>query len=166
MAERNGEDFLRLLCSALCCSDFAILRTSVLYGMHPEKQNFATWVLKALSDNNTIKVVGDHYNSPTLADNLAEIVLEVIDRELKGLYHAAGIRRISRFEFALNIAKAFGLDLDLIRRTEMSQLKAWKAKRPRDSSLRVDKIKKEIETDLLGTTEGLNAMKRNWSQTT
>jgi len=36
------------------CKNYAILRTSVLYGWHPWKQNFAT-------------LVEDHYNTPTVA---------------------------------------------------------------------------------------------------
>jgi dTDP-4-dehydrorhamnose reductase len=30
------------------CKDYAILRTSVIYGWHPWKQNFATWMINSL----------------------------------------------------------------------------------------------------------------------
>lgn len=69
-----------------------------------------------------ISVVNDHFNSPTLADNLAEVMLEIINRDLKGLYHAVGSERINRFEFTLKIAETFDLDSSLIKPIKVSEL--------------------------------------------
>lgn len=140
------------------CEDYVIVRTSVLYGWHPWKPNFAKWVIESLREAKRIRVVNDHYNSPTLAENLAEVILEVIDRGLKGLYHTGGRERINRFNFALKIAETFDLDSRLIKPIKMSELGAWVAKRPRDSSLCVDKIQKEVKTKLLNVKEGLRKM--------
>jgi dTDP-4-dehydrorhamnose reductase len=142
------------------CKNHVILRTSVLYGWHPWKQNFATWVINSLKQNKELTVVEDHYNTPTLADNLAEMALEAVQKDLQGLYHASGSERISRYEFAKQIAKEFNLNQSLIKPIKMSQLTAWIAKRPRDSSLNTDKIQKQLKTKPLNITEGLNRMKK------
>ncbi len=147
------------------CKSWAILRTSVLYGLHPEKPNFATWVITTLKEGKTLTIVEDHYNSPTLADNLAEVILETIDKRLEGVYHTAGSDRVSRYEFALKIAETFNFDASLIKPIKMSELKAWTAKRPKDSSLCVDKIQKETTTKLLGVVQGLREMKSQWVKT-
>jgi dTDP-4-dehydrorhamnose reductase len=141
------------------CRNYVILRTSVLYGWHPWKQNFVTWIINTLKQNKEITVVEDHYNTPTLAHNLAEMIFETVQKDLRGLYHASGSQRISRYEFAQKIAKAFDLDSSLIKPIKMNQLKAWIAKRPRDSSLNTDKIQKQLKTKPLNITEGLNRMK-------
>ena len=141
------------------CKNYAILRTSVLYGWHPWKQNFATWIINKLKQQQEITVVEDHYNTPTLADNLAEMAVEVAEKDLRGLYHASGRERISRYEFAKQIAKTFNLNADLIKPVKMSQLTAWIAKRPKDSSLNTGKIQKQLKTKPLNITEGLNKMK-------
>jgi len=142
------------------CKNFAILRTSVLYGWHPFKQNFATWVITQLEQNKEITVVEDHYNTPTLADNLAEMAIEAIQKDLQGVYHACGSERIGRYEFARQIAKAFGLNQSPIRPIKMEQLTAWIAKRPKDSSLNTDKIRSQLEAKPLNITEGLDRMKK------
>ena len=142
------------------CQNYAILRTSVLYGWHPWKQNFATWTINQLKQNKEITVVEDHYNTPTLADNLAEITIEAVQKDLQGIYHVSGSERISRYEFAKQTAKIFNLDQSLIKPIKMSQLTAWVAKRPRDSSLNTDKIQKQLKTKPLNITEGLNRMKK------
>ena len=142
------------------CKNYAILRTSVLFGWHPWKQNFATWIINKLKQQQEITVVEDHYNTPTLADNLAEMAVEIAKNDLRGMYHASGSERISRYEFGKRIARTFNLDPDLIRPVKMSQLTAWIAKRPRDSSLNTDKIHKQLKTKPLNITEGLNKMKQ------
>jgi len=141
------------------CKKYAILRTSVLYGWHPWKQNFVTWVINQLNQNKEIMVVDDHFNTPTLADNLAEMIIEVVQKDISGLYHASGKERISRYNFALKIAKTFSLDTSLIKPVKMNQLTTWIAKRPRDSSLNTEKIQKQLKTKPLNITQGLRKMK-------
>jgi len=142
------------------CQKYFILRTSVLYGWHPWKQNFATWVINQLKQDKEITVAEDHYNTPTLADNLAEITLEAIQKDLQGLYHASGSERVSRYVFAKQIAKAFNLDPNLIKPIKTNQLTTWIAKRPKDSSLNTQKIQKQLKTKPLNITDGLNRMKK------
>ena len=141
------------------CKNCVILRTSVLYGWHPWKQNFAIWTINQLKQNKEITVVEDHYNTPTLVDNLAQIIIEAVQKDLQGLYHASGNERISRYEFARQIAETFHLSPRLIKPIKMSQLTAWIAKRPKDSSLNTDKIQKQLKTKPLNITDGLNRMK-------
>ena len=141
------------------CEDYVIVRTSVLYGWHRWKPNFVTWVITSLKSGKQITVVNDHYNSPTLASNLAEAILEVIEKDLRGLYHISGRERINRFEFALKIAENFDLDSSLVKPIKMNELKVWVAKRPIDSSLCVNKIQKELKVKLLNVEEGLCTMR-------
>jgi dTDP-4-dehydrorhamnose reductase len=75
------------------------------------------------------------------ADNLAELILTLIEKEECGIFHLSGSERISRFDFALKIAKIFDLNTDLIKPIASDQLN-WIAKRPMDSSLDVTKISK------------------------
>jgi dTDP-4-dehydrorhamnose reductase len=137
-----------------------IVRASVLYGWHPCKLNFATWVLKGLREHQTLKVVNDHINSPTFAGNLADAIRTAIERNSRGILHIAGSERVSRFDFARRIAKRFDLDESLLIPVEMRDL-SWIARRPRDSSLNVGKAEKELGIELFGVERGLDEMARS-----
>lgn len=137
-----------------------VMRASVLYGWHPSKLNFVTWVIKGLREHQILRVAKDHVNSPTLVDNLARAIHAAIERGSEGLLHVAGSERISRFDFARRIARAFALDENLLVSVEMGDL-SWAAKRPRDSSLDVAKAQKELGVELLGVNRGLEEMLRN-----
>lgn len=118
----------------------SIGRTSMIYGARPAwgKINFALWVLNKLKNHEEVKIVEDQFGSPTLNTNLASMVLEIVEKELKGVYHLAGGTRISRFDFTIKLADEFGYDQGLIKKIKMDQL-TWKAKRPKDSSLNTKK---------------------------
>ena len=150
----EGERFVREL-----CGDYVIVRTSVLYGWHPNRLNFATWVIDSLKSGMRISVAEDHYNSPTLADNLAEAILKIVEADATGLYHIAGSERISRYDFAMKTAEVFGLDRSLVTPVKMEDLKIWVAKRPRDSSLSMYKARHELKAGLLDVHEGLRQMR-------
>lgn len=140
--------------------NYAIARVSVLYGWHTNF-NFVMWVIDELKKGNEINIVTDEYNSPTYADNAAEAILKLFSENKEGIYHIAGDERISRFDFAKNIAQVFELDETLINPIKSSVL-VRKAKRPMDSSLSVEKAKKDLNMKLLNTREGLKEMKRDY----
>jgi dTDP-4-dehydrorhamnose reductase len=148
----------RIAASAL--PDSLIVRTSVLYGWHPTKLNFATWVMKGLREHQTLRVADDHINSPTFADNLAKAIKRTIEQNSKGTLHIAGKEKVSRFDFARRIAKKFELDEGLLIPVEMKDL-GWIARRPKDSSLNVGKAEKELGIELLGINRGLEEMVRS-----
>jgi len=119
------------------CSDFIIARTSVIYGAN--KKNFATWAIEELRKDNQIKIITDQWVSPTLNQDLAEQIYKLIEKNERGIFHAAGGERISRYDFVIKLAEVFGFDKKLVIPV-ISENMGWIAKRPRDSSLDVSKI--------------------------
>ena len=117
-----------------------IARTCVIYGAKPAsgKVNFVLWLIDRLKNGEGVRIVTDQYITPTLNTNLAKMMLEIAEKELKGVFHLAGATRVSRFEFAEAIADEFGLDKSLISPSKMKDIN-WVAARPRDSSLDTSK---------------------------
>ena len=122
------------------CDNYIIARTSVLYGWHT-RLNFVSWVIHELQKGNKINIVTDQFNSPTLVDDLAEQIITLIERDKRGIFHTAGGERISRYEFVNDIAQIFELDQTLITPVTSDRMN-WIARRPKDSSLAVEKISK------------------------
>lgn len=141
------------------CEDFVVARASVIYGWHPWRVNFVTWIVRSLMEGKRVTVARDHFNSPTFADNLAEVLLRMAERDVSGVFHTAGAERISRFDFAVRVADVFDLDETLISPIKMDELEVWVARRPRDSSLRVDKARETVGVRLLDTVKGLTRMR-------
>lgn len=139
---------------------YCIARGSVVYGAVPAsgKVNFALWLLERLKRGENTSVVIDQWNSPTLNSSLARMVCEVVEKRLTGVFHLAGASRLSRYEFARSLAEVFNLETGLIVPVESAKI-SWIARRPRDSSLNVDKALGMLENKPLRVVSALNEMK-------
>lgn len=109
-----------------------VLRPSVIYG--DASSNFVTWALDELREGNELNIVDDQVSTPTYAPDLAQVCLEVADRELTGVYHAAGPESLSRYEFTVKLAEVGGFDSELISPISTEEL-GQEAPRPAVSSL-------------------------------
>ncbi|MGH9922896.1 MAG: SDR family oxidoreductase, partial [Nitrososphaerales archaeon] len=150
-------------------SSHVIIRPSVVYGWTPletaqtksssgKPMNFALWCVANLSNNQEIKAVTDQYTSPTLADNLAEVILELADSEHNGIYHVSGLSCLNRYKFVLELAQVMGFNTSLVKPTTSDQFKQI-APRPKNSCLDCSKVRRELRTKLLTSEESLKIMK-------
>lgn len=145
--------------------EHCIARASVIYGSTPAagKVNFGLWVLNKLKKNEQVRIVTDQWNSPTLNTNLADMTLEVLERKLTGTFHLSGATRMSRYDFALQIAEKFGLDSNLISPAASDEF-SWSAKRPRDSSLDTAKAQQTLNKNPLKIKQAIEKMKQEMTR--
>jgi len=143
-----------------------IVRPSVIYGSIPAagKENFALWVINNLRNGKSIKIINDNWVSPTLNTNLAEMILEIVERRLTGVYHLSGATPINRYDFTLKIAKEFSLDENLITPVTSKEMK-WAAKRPMNSSLNVSKASSTLRNKPMRIEEALRRLRSELEQT-
>lgn len=155
LTKLEGEKIVKIL------DDWTIARLSVLYGwiLPFQKPNFVTWIIEKLKKNEKINLVTDQFSSPTFVDNCAEALIKILESNRSGIFHTAGKERISRFDFAVKVAKTFDLDEKLITPITTDKLKQI-AKRPADSSLDISNTEKELRFKFYSIYEGLNIMKR------
>lgn len=139
--------------------DYLICRTAVLYGWNKYKLDFITWILNKLHNKENISVVTSQINNATFIKNLAEILLKLIDKDARGIYHTAGDGALSRYEMAIKCAEIFNYDKNLITPVEYIEQKAI---RPKNAGLDISKLKRLIGSELkvLNLADGLEYMKR------
>ena len=80
-----------------------IVRTSGVFGpgaLGRARGNFVELMLRLAASGQTIRVVEDHTASPTFAPWLAARTVDLVDRQLTGVFHAGGGTPISWFAFA------------------------------------------------------------------
>jgi dTDP-4-dehydrorhamnose reductase len=117
----------------------AIARVN-LYGWNAQnKQGLAEWILGQLAAGNIVPGFCDTIFCPILANDLAEVLLAMVGRNLSGLYHVAGSEPVSKYEFARRVALTFGFDPGKVISARMAESKL-KAPRPLNTSLNTGKI--------------------------
>lgn len=153
------------------CASYSILRSSVIYGWTPlevqgsasssgKPMNFALWVLSKLNRGEEIRVVDDQFTSPTLADMLAEVALNVATSNKNEVYHVSGTSCLSRYEFTRKISDVMGYpangkcSIKPVSSNAFVQL----AKRPMNSCLNCEKLQNQFKYDLLDVDRSLAIM--------
>jgi dTDP-4-dehydrorhamnose reductase len=132
-----------------------IIRTMILYGIGKLiKDNFALWLVNNLKENKQVRVVDDQIGNPTLVDDLAFAVLKVVEFDKNGLYHIAGNDLVSRYDFAIALAKKFKFDKNLIIPIKTAILKQ-PAPRPMKSGFIILKAETELSIKMSGVEQGL-----------
>lgn len=87
-----------------------IVRSNWVYG---GGENFVNRVLKAAGSGKTLSVASDQFGSPTSAKDLARIILHLIQTNEYGTYHATCRGVCNRYEFAKEILRLAGKEIEL-----------------------------------------------------
>ncbi len=92
-----------------------ILRTAWVYS--PGGKNFVNTMLNLAADRDELRVVKDQFGSPTLAEDLARVTLDIVDQVESGgvaspwgITHATGSGVTNWAEFAAAILETAGVD--------------------------------------------------------
>ncbi len=85
-----------------------ILRTAWLYG---EGNNFVRTMLKLAEEKNELNVVNDQFGSPTSTVDLAKCIINLINTESYGTYHATCEGQCSWYDFARKIFELKGINI-------------------------------------------------------
>jgi len=118
--------------------NFCVARTAMLFGWCKNKINLATFLISNLRARKKTEVINDQFVSPSYNDNVAEMLNELAEKKISGIWHIAGSSICTRYDFAINLAKIFNFDTSLIKEISMSQM-PWTVQRPIHGGLIVDR---------------------------
>ena len=138
---------------------WTIVRTVLVYGIAHDmsRSNLVLWVKESLEKGKTIQVVDDQFRSPTLAEDLAEGIIQIAAKKAVGIYNICGPDYITPYQMAVMAAEYFKLDKSKIININSSAL-AHKANRPLKTGLFIDKAIKELDYRPKSFTEGIGIL--------
>ena len=122
-----------------------ILRTSWLYSEF--NKNFVKTMLNLFSQKDELGIVGDQFGQPTNANDLAEVIMEIIEAPEKtfGIFHFSNYPETTWFDFAKKIAEFSDSSIKLNSLT--TEQYPTPAKRPKRSTMCLDKIEKVYQIE-------------------
>ncbi len=118
-----------------------VIRTSGVFGpggMFTPRGNFVEVMLRLGQSSNPIRVVEDHFASPTYAPAMASRTADMVEKGLRGVFHMGGGEAISWYNFAKLIFELAGLAPALHPSDERQYRTA--ARRPKFSALSNQKL--------------------------
>ncbi|MFK7773315.1 MAG: NAD(P)-dependent oxidoreductase [Saprospiraceae bacterium] len=111
-----------------------IARMPLMYGLPKNGLGFMNAWLRNLQAGKNVYCFTDEYRTATFGGDAAQGVFALLKSKTNGIFHLGGPERMSRFEFATQMAEHFGLDKSLIIPSLQKDVN-MPAKRPADVSL-------------------------------
>jgi dTDP-4-dehydrorhamnose reductase len=84
-------------------------------------RSLSEWFFNNLSAGNSIMGFTDVYFCPLLANDLAKILLKMLDIGAQGLFHVVSSECSSKYDFGVRLARLFDFDETLIRPALVSE---------------------------------------------
>ena len=128
-----------------------------LYG----QRSLAEWFFNNLSLGKQVNGFTDVFFCPLLVNTLADTLMEMVEKNLYGLYHVLGNQAISKADFGRAIARQFGYDEKLVKPI------LWREhglKAPRSSllTMRIDKLTAALGHTLPGAETEITRFHRQY----
>ncbi|MCM1539643.1 MAG: dTDP-4-dehydrorhamnose reductase [Blautia sp.] len=115
---------------------YFIVRIAWVFGING--RNFVKTMLKLAETHDTVTVVNDQFGSPTYTYDLARLLVDMVQTEKYGVYHATNEGFCSWYDFACAIFREAGLNVKVIPVTSAEY--GAKANRPMNSRMSKEKL--------------------------
>ena len=109
-----------------------ILRTNFFgHSAAKNKKSFSDWLIESFQKKEPIKLFTDVLFSPLSIDTLQEMIVEVVNNPIEGVYNLGSREGMSKRDFAMTLAENLSLDTNNAKDALSKEL-SLKARRPSD----------------------------------
>ena len=115
---------------------YFIVRIAWVFGVNGK--NFIKTMLSLAETRDSLTVVNDQIGSPTYTFDLARLLVDMVETDKYGIYHATNEGLCSWYDFAVEIFKQAGVAIEVA--PVSSEAFNAKAKRPSNSRMSKDKL--------------------------
>jgi dTDP-4-dehydrorhamnose reductase len=149
-------------------SSSLIWRVSLVYGWHKrlERANFFEETVSRLSGGEAVLAPIDQWTTPVVFSDVGRWAELLTESSLEGCIHLGGPRRVSRFDWAREIAAGFGLADDLVRPCKRTETRY--RDRSQNSCLHSTRVQ-ELSgpfSSVQDPQQALATLRSNWSGST
>jgi dTDP-4-dehydrorhamnose reductase len=117
-------------------------------------RSLAEWFFNNLSAGKKVMGFTDVFFCPLLVNDLAHLLLKMLEKGLSGLYHAVGSECSSKYDFGVALARRFAFDSAMISPTGV-EAAGLRAARSPNLTLRNDKLIGDLGEPVANWMEGL-----------
>jgi dTDP-4-dehydrorhamnose reductase len=139
--------------------DALIIRTN-FFGLnaHPA-HGLAEWFLNEMEGERECPGFTDVWFSPLLVNDLCDMLLGMLEDGVSGLFHVPGAECVSKFDFGVRLARAFGFDPALVSPTSIDTARLL-APRGKRLCLRAERLITDYGHTPPGLDRGLAGLQR------
>jgi len=124
--------------------NYIIIRSNFFGWDKKGSKKFFSWIFESLQNKKNIKLYSDVFFSPVSSFVLSKVITKLIKNKFLGTINVSSNERVSKYDFAILLAKIFNFKTKYIQKIKYKDLDT-KIKRPFDMTLSNSKLKKIIK---------------------
>ena len=118
------------------------------------RRSLAEFFVSNLKEGKNVNGFTDVIFCPMLVNDTARLLLDMLYKDLSGLYNVAGVQPMSKYQFGMEVARTFGLRQDLIS-PESVETSSLTAKRSHNLWLSIHKLSTDLGCEIPSFSTGL-----------
>lgn len=130
-----------------------VIRTSLVYGFDPFDPRTRDLFLGLRGQKPVMVYFEDEYRCPIYVLDLCQVLLDLLEIDSPSVLHVAGPKRLSRYEFTVQLAEAMGFDKEKVKK---GYQKDSGLIRPKDVSMSISLAQKILKTKIRSPEEALS----------
>mgnify|MGYP006111117891 CR=1 FL=1 len=119
------------------------------------RTSYSDFIISNLSKKKTIKVPSNVFINPINLENLSDIIFQLYNKNITGVFNVGSTNKISKFNFSKKIAKKFNLD-----KRYLSSFKSIYLlnQRPLNTFMNTSKLKKKAKIKIPTIQDGIKIL--------
>jgi dTDP-4-dehydrorhamnose reductase len=134
--------------------DAIVARVNMFGWSLTNKRSLGEFFVNNLSEGKKVNGFTDVIFCPLLVNDTASLLLEMLKKNLRGLYHVVGPQAMSKYQFGMEVARTFGLSEHLISPKSVLSSELT-AKRSHNLWLSVHKLSTDLGREIPSFSTGL-----------
>jgi dTDP-4-dehydrorhamnose reductase len=139
-----------------------VLRTNFFGWNIQDKMSLGEWVIDCLKNHRPLKGFRDVFFSSMYTIKLAPLIHEAIAQDLKGVYNCASRDCVSKYDFAVALARRFDFDPSLVEPVSITN-GGLKARRGRNLSLDSGKLSRALQLPMPSISDSTEDFYRDYA---
>jgi dTDP-4-dehydrorhamnose reductase len=127
------------------------------------RRSLAEFFFQNLSEGKNVNGFTDVIFCPMWVTDLSRTLIDMLEKNLSGLYHVVGSQAISKYQFGLEVARRFGLRESLISPQSVEQ-SSLTAKRSHNLWLSIHKLSTDLGREIPSFSTGLDGFYTQFQQ--
>jgi len=143
--------------------DAAVARVNFFGWSLSGRRSLSEFFFNHLRTGKACKGFVDAWFCAIFVGDLADILVQMLEKGLSGLYHAVGSEALTKYEFGVKLARQFEFDEKLIHPISVEDA-GLKAKRSRNLHLSVHKLSTDLGIEIPGVSTGIQKFYTQYKQ--
>lgn len=137
-----------------CGDNYLLIRPGKVFGLKKGDKTLLDEMASSLNGGSTVRAAYDQVFCPIFINDLLQSIVTLQNLNCTGVFNICGLERWSRYDLALEVARALSVPSNLVHQISLEDLKE-PFLRPKCTTMRTDKLRRIIDEQFMSLKDSI-----------